>query len=397
MSAGDDPVRDDSAEQESLEDLFGTVFDLADQLTSRISPAEVEARLQRTLQETNRQIPAPAAAAENVKEVSLAVGTPLSDLSAPEDSWLPPQDSHAENAAKVRPLMPYRPVSAALAIAPTVSVIIPALNEARNLPHVFATLPAWVDEIVVVDGHSADDTVAVAQALNPKAKVVIQPAWGKGDALLAGFTAATGEIIVTIDADGSTDGAEIAAFVGALVAGADFAKGSRFSSSGRSDDITALRRGGNRVLNLLVNRLFRTRFTDLSYGYNAFWARHLNALRLQRAGFEVHTLMYIRAAKAGLKIQEIPSYQRPRISGTSNVHVGRDGWQMLKLILRERFSRKREPDRRGLPPRGARHHGRSHERDTKGSVRDLTARSHPQPRRPAGAACDLWERASCET
>jgi hypothetical protein len=386
MSASDDRTRDDSAEQESLEDLFGTVFDLADQLTSRISSAEVEARLQRALQEPNRQIPAPAESAENVKEVSLTVGTPLPDPSVPEDSWQPPQDSHAENVSVVRTLMPYRPVSAALAIAATVSVIIPALNEALNLPHVFATLPPWVDEIVVVDGHSTDDTVAVAQALSPRAKVITQPGRGKGDGLLAGFTAATGDIIVTIDADGSTDGAEIAAFVGALVAGADFAKGSRFSSSGRSDDITAIRRGGNRVLNLLVNRLFGTRFTDLSYGYNAFWARHLDTLRPQCTRFEVHTLMYIRAAKAGLKIHEIPTYQRPRIHGTSNVRVGRDGWQMLKLIFRERFSRKREPDRPSVPPSGARDHSRSYEHDTKGSLRDLAARSHPQPRRPAGAA-----------
>lgn len=320
--------------------------------------------------------------------------TPLSDPSAPEDSWLLPQQPHAGNAAKVRTMMPYRPVSTALAIAPTVSVIIPAMNEALSLPHVFATLPPWVDEIVVVDGNSTDDTVAVARALSPQPEVVLQPGRGKGDALLAGFAAATGEIIVTIDADGSTDGTEIAAFVGALVAGADFAKGSRFSSSGRSDDITAMRRIGNRVLNLLVNRLFGTRFTDLSYGCNAFWARHLDALQLQCAGFEVHTLMYIRATKAGLKIQEIPSYQRPRIHGTSNVRVGRDGWQMIKLIFRERFSRKGEPDRPGLPPHGARQQSHSHEHDTKGNVRDLAARPHPQPHRSARAAWDSWERAS---
>ena len=136
---------------------------------------------------------------------------------------------------------PYRPVSAALAIAPTVSVIIPTRNEAANLPHVFDTLPGWVNEVIVVDGHSTDDTMAVARALRPDAKVFTQPGMGKGDALLAGFAAASGEILVAIDADGSTDGAEIVRLVGALVAGADFAKGSRFSGSGRSDDITAIR------------------------------------------------------------------------------------------------------------------------------------------------------------
>src|SRR5271166_2051951 len=168
--------------------------------------------------------------------------------------------------AEVRAMLPYRPISQALAIVPTISVIIPARNEAANLPHVFSTLPPWVDEIILVDGRSTDDTVAVAQALCPQVKVIAQSGRGKGDALLAGFAAATGDIIVTIDADGSTDGAEIVHFVGALVAGADFAKGSRFSGTGRSDDITGVRRCGNRVLNMLVNRLFRTQFTDLCYG-----------------------------------------------------------------------------------------------------------------------------------
>ena len=164
---------------------------------------------------------------------------------------------------------PYRPVSAALAIAPSVSVVIPALNEAPNLPHVFATLPSWVDEIVLVDGHSTDDTVAVARGIRPDIKIVTQRGAGKGDALAAGFAACSGDIIVMIDGDGSTDGREIVQFVSALVAGADFAKGSRFASGGGSDDITLGRRYGNRMLNVLVNRMFGTQL-------------HRSVLRLQR-------------------------------------------------------------------------------------------------------------------
>ena len=261
----------------------------------------------------------------------------LSNLPASQGGTLPRLDVDAETAAEIRTMLPYRPISAELAIAPTVSVVIPARNEAANLPHVFSTLPPWVDEIILVDGRSTDDTVAVAQALCPQAKVIAQSGRGKGDALLAGFAAATGDIIVTIDADGSTDGAEIVHFVGALVAGADFAKGSRFSGTGRSDDITSVRRCGNRVLNMLVNRLFRTQFTDLCYGYNAFWARHLDALNIDCTGFEIETLMNIRAAKAGLKIHEIPSHEHCRIFGASNLRAIRDGRRILKLIMRERF------------------------------------------------------------
>ena len=234
-------------------------------------------------------------------------------------------------------MLPYHPISAEFAIAPTVSVVIPARNEAANLPHVFNSLPAWIDEIILVDGHSTDDTVAVTRELRPEAKVIAQSGRGKGDALLAGFAIASGDIIVAIDADGSTDGVEIVYFVGALVAGADFAKGSRFSGTGHSDDITGLRRCGNRLLNMLVNRLFGTQFTDLCYGFNAFWARHLDALDIDCAGFEVETQMNIRAAKAGLRIHEIPSHERSRMFGTSNLRAIRDGWRILKLIVRERF------------------------------------------------------------
>jgi len=216
-----------------------------------------------------------------------------------------------------------------------VSVVIPALNEAANLPQVLSSLPNWVDEVVLVDGQSIDDTVAVAKRLLPGIKVVMQSGAGKGDALLAGFSACTGDIIVTIDADGSTDGTEIGSFVSALMAGADLAKGSRFISGGGSDDITIVRRWGNWLLSQMVNWFFGTHYTDLCYGYNAFWARHLKVLELDCTGFEVETLINIRAARASLRIQEVPSYERPRVYVTSNLHVIATGRRILKVIFHE--------------------------------------------------------------
>jgi glycosyltransferase involved in cell wall biosynthesis len=227
------------------------------------------------------------------------------------------------------------------AIMPTVSVVIPAKNEARNLEHVFSTIPQWVDEIVLVDGHSVDDTVAVAQKLNPDIRIVRQKGRGKGDALRMGFEAATGDIIVMMDADGSTDGREIPRFVAALTTGADFAKGSRFASGGGSDDITFLRGLGNKILSRMVNMLFGTRYTDLCYGYNAFWAKHLPRLDLNCDGFEIETVINVRAAKAGLAIQEIPSYEHRRLHGMSNLKVVRDGIRIAKFIIRERSAARR--------------------------------------------------------
>jgi glycosyltransferase involved in cell wall biosynthesis len=231
----------------------------------------------------------------------------------------------------------YRAIGKGVAIMPSVSVVIPAKNEARNLEHVFGTIPNWVHEIVLVDGHSVDDTVAVARRLYPEVTIVHQEGRGKGDALQAGFATAKGEIIVMMDADGSTDGGEIPRFVAALVTGADFAKGSRFASGAGSDDITPSRHLGNKILSGLVNVLFGTRYTDLCYGYNAFWAKHLDKLDLDCDGFEIETVMNVRAAKAGLAIQEIPSYEHLRLHGMSNLKVVRDGIRIAKFIARERF------------------------------------------------------------
>jgi glycosyltransferase involved in cell wall biosynthesis len=229
----------------------------------------------------------------------------------------------------------HAPVSDVLAINATVSVIIPTLNEAQNLPHVFAALPNWISEVVIVDGRSTDDTVSVARKLRADVKVVMQTGSGKGNALLAGFAASTGDIIVAMDADGSTDGREIVRFVAALTAGADFVKGSRFASGGGSDDLSLARSLGNRFLGALVNALFGTRYTDLCYGYNAFWARHLEVLALDCSGFEVETLMNIRAAIAGLCVHEVPSFEYRRVYGASNLRIVLDGWRIAKVIVRE--------------------------------------------------------------
>jgi len=242
---------------------------------------------------------------------------------------------HSAPLRSMPPPSSFTPVTPHLAISPTVSVVVPAMNEAENLPHVFATIPQWVDEIVLVDGNSVDDTVAVAKRLRPNVKVVTQKGKGKGDALAAGFAACTSDIIVMIDADGSTDGREIINFVGALVTGADFVKGSRYAAGGGSDDLTLNRRLGNKILTGIVNLMYKTQYTDLCYGYNAFWARHLDVLDLDCDGFEVETLMNVRAAKAGLKVQEVPSHERNRIHGESNLHVIRDGFRVLKTIFKE--------------------------------------------------------------
>jgi peptidoglycan/xylan/chitin deacetylase (PgdA/CDA1 family)/glycosyltransferase involved in cell wall biosynthesis len=220
---------------------------------------------------------------------------------------------------------------------PQISVVIPTRNEAQNLHYVLPRIPPIVSEVILVDGHSSDDTIAVAQQLLPSIRIIRQQVKGKGDALRVGFAESTGDIIVMIDADGSTDPNEIMGFVEALLQGNDFAKGSRFVQGGGSHDITALRALGNFGLSQLVNILFGTRYSDLCYGYNAFWKRCLDCIHLDCDGFEIETQLNIRMHNAGLKITEIPSIERPRLFGQSHLRTFRDGWRVLRMILQERM------------------------------------------------------------
>jgi glycosyltransferase involved in cell wall biosynthesis len=223
-------------------------------------------------------------------------------------------------------------------------VVIPALNEERNLPYLASRMPADIDEIVFVNGCSVDNTAEVARQLWPDGIHVAQTRRGKGNALACGFAAASGDIIVMMDADGSTCPTEIPRYIGALVSGADFAKGSRFIQGGGSADITRFRRFGNKRLIGIVNGLFSTKYTDLCYGYNAFWRRCLEFMRLPDIGaaepqwgdgFEIETLINIRLTASEVKIAEVASYEANRIYGVSNLNAISDGLRVLSTIQRE--------------------------------------------------------------
>jgi len=234
---------------------------------------------------------------------------------------------------------------------PRVSVVIPTYNEAANLPHVLPRLPAEVYEVILVDGRSVDGTIEVAQALRPDVKVVRQNRRGKGNAMACGFAAVRGDVVVMLDADGSAAPEEIPDYVAALVEGSDFAKGTRFALGGGSSDITRTRAWGNRWLNRSANLLYGTQYSDLCYGYNAFWTRCLPALELSAEGavqdrklwgdgFEIETVINTRIAKAGLRISEVPSFEYDRIHGESNLNTWRDGFRVLGALAVERVNGK---------------------------------------------------------
>ncbi len=218
-----------------------------------------------------------------------------------------------------------------------ITVVIPTLNEARNLYHVLPRIPSIVNEVILVDGHSTDDTIAVAQQLLPTIKVIEQSGKGKGEALRAGYAASTGDIIITLDGDGSADPNDIPRLVAALLAGYDFVKGSRFIQGGGSHHITPLRLLGGTWLNTVASILFKIQTTDLCHNYNAFWRYCLNYIDITDChGFEVNTLITLRAHLANLKVVEVPSFEQMRFYGQSKLHPLRDGWGVLRTIIKER-------------------------------------------------------------
>jgi glycosyltransferase involved in cell wall biosynthesis len=248
--------------------------------------------------------------------------------------------------------------------APILTAVVPTLNEAKNVVPVLRGLPPCVAEIIVVDGRSDDGTPEVSLGADPRVRVVMERRRGKGAAMLAGFAAARGDAIVCLDADGSMDPSEVTMYHALLAQGYDLVKGSREAVGGGSTDFSPLRRAGNASLTRLANVMHRIRWSDMCYGYFAFWRDVLPDLGMERAslttralaselgsegafgkrsgglsygdGFEIETALFLRAARARLSIAEIPSRELPRTNGESNLRTFRDGLRVLNAIGRER-------------------------------------------------------------
>jgi len=218
----------------------------------------------------------------------------------------------------------------------SISVVIPTKNEARNIAWVLERL-SGVDEVIVVDGLSTDATVDVAKMIRPDIVVVNHPVPGKGEAIRAGFAAATGDVVVMIDADGSMDPAEIPAFVELIAEGNDLVKGSRRMPGGGSADATPLRAAGNALLVAAANLLLGTSFTELCYGYMAVRRNRVPDLCLRSTGFEIETEIVVAAQRCGLAIAEVPSFESPRRFGHSNLNTFRDGYRVLRALVKGRF------------------------------------------------------------
>jgi len=220
---------------------------------------------------------------------------------------------------------------------PSMTLVIPTLDEEKNLPRILPKIPSIITEVLIVDGHSKDDTVKVVREICPQARVIYQKEKGKGDAIRCGIREASGDIIVILDADDSMDPGEIPKFIEPLLNGYDYAKGSRFLDGGGTNDMPLYRRLADKVFVSLVNLLYRSKFTDSSYGYKAFWKKAFQDINLRSEGFEIEAEIDIKASKARLKVIEVPCMEEKRFGGTPKLHAFSDGWRILRTIVGERF------------------------------------------------------------
>jgi len=196
-----------------------------------------------------------------------------------------------------------------------VTVVLPALDEAAALPAALASFTAGVD-LLVVDNGSSDGTAAVAAAAG--ARVVTEPRRGFGAACWAGVQAASGEVLVFADADGSFDGADLPAVAGPVLAGeADLVVGSRMAHR-EPGAMSALAVLENRMLGLACRLLFGVPVTDLG-PFRAIRRDRLLALGMTDRGSGWPLEMIGRAGTVGLRVAEVPVRYRPRAGGRSKV------------------------------------------------------------------------------
>ncbi|MDE1868406.1 MAG: glycosyltransferase family 2 protein [Candidatus Micrarchaeota archaeon] len=217
---------------------------------------------------------------------------------------------------------------------PYLSIVIPTLNEEKNIRALIngikPIISGYPHEIIIIDGHSKDRTAQIARSMGAK---VIYDSVGKGSALINGFKAAKGDIIISMDADLSHRPNEMKILIAGIEAGYDICVGSRFLTGGGSDDMPAFRRFGNKVFVSLVNLIYGSKYTDMCYGYRSFAKGVANRLGLKEMGFGIETEINIQAQKNRMKVLEVPSYEKLRAAGQGKLRSFKDGAIILKTIM----------------------------------------------------------------
>lgn len=218
----------------------------------------------------------------------------------------------------------------------TTTAILAALDEAPTIGDIVQRCLAHVDEVVVVDDGSRDGTAELATRAGARTLRNAQNL-GKGASLRRAAAEARGEVLVTLDADGQDDPADIPALLTALERGADLVIGSRFRGDFEPGAITPVNRVGNLALTAALNLLYGVRLSDTQAGFRAIRRSLWQRLPLRAARYEVETEVLVRALQAGARVVEVPVTRRPREHGSSALHGLRDGGRILACMLRLRL------------------------------------------------------------
>jgi len=218
-----------------------------------------------------------------------------------------------------------------------VSIVMPCLNEVGNIEHCVALASEGIarsglrGEIVVADNGSTDGSDEVARAAG--ARVVYESKRGYGNAYLRGFAAARGRIIVMGDSDGTYDFSKLPELIAPLSQGYDYVLGSRFAGTILPGAMPWLHRYvGNPVLTRVLNVFFGLKSSDAHSGLRAFTRDSYERMDLNCEGMEFASEIVIKAARAKLKVAEVPIVYHPR-GGESKLRTVRDGWRHLRFML----------------------------------------------------------------
>ncbi|MCL4389158.1 MAG: glycosyltransferase family 2 protein [Candidatus Marsarchaeota archaeon] len=224
-------------------------------------------------------------------------------------------------------------------VNPYISVVIPNMGESSNigrlLQEIKDVLEGYNYEIIVVDGSSLgpskNGTARIAKRCGAR---VLTDFVGKGSALIKGFNAARGKIIISMDADLSNRPKELKLLISGIEIGYDVCVGSRFLSGGGSTNMPQARLIGNTFFVQLMNLIYASRYTDLSYGYRSFSRKALHKLHLTEKGRGIETEILIKAHKAKLNVLEVPSFEKKRNYEKNTRYNLQEGWIIFKTILK---------------------------------------------------------------
>lgn len=219
---------------------------------------------------------------------------------------------------------------------PSLTVVIPTLNEVETLPEIIAGVRAHTDDILVVDGRSPDGTADVARSLG--ARVVYDHGRGKGEAIRTVIGHLDRDIVVFIDADGSHDPADIPALVAPILAGrADHVSGSRLiggSSELHGGFDECFRLMGSSFITACINHRFRVVLSESQNGFRAIRTEVLRDLGLEEDITTIEQEMIIKTLKKGYRMGEVPTHEHRRKAGYSKITVRKVAFRYVYSMLK---------------------------------------------------------------